>query len=173
MERKQVLLVGLGTQEALVREALKDTDIEILSADDGRMEETVGAVFTEPTPSGLARAMDLTLIMFRNFTREELDPVLKAIREAGLSRQPLKAMVTAHNWGWKLGDLYEELQQEQKVMGALIRLRAVRDATPMPDFMDIPAMRARMVAETLLRGGEDVTVEAVEKAIVELKKYQK
>ena len=81
MEKQQILLMGLGTQETLVRQALAETEIQILSADSRDMERTIGQVFSAQPAPGPGEAMDLTLIMFRGFTREELDPVLKAIRE--------------------------------------------------------------------------------------------
>ena len=35
--------------------------------------------------------MDRGLVLFHNFTQDELDPLLKALREAELPRQPLKS----------------------------------------------------------------------------------
>ena len=171
MEQKQILLIGLGTEGRKVREALTDMDIQILDADRDAMEKTIGILFTGdlelPGP-----VLSPAVILLRGFDRDSLDPVLLAIRQAGLSHQPLKAMVTPTNWNWKLGDLYEELQQEQQVMGALIRLKKLRDTMPLPDFRDIPAMKARMQAEVLLKGGEGATLEAIEKAYQELEKFK-
>ena len=170
MEMRQILLVGLGTEGQKVRQALADMEITILEADAGTMALTVGQIFTQGE-SCCGETMSPAVIMFRGFDRDSLDPVLLAIRQAGLSHQPLKAMVTPTNWNWRLGDLYSELQQEQQVMGALMKLKKLRDAMPMPDIMDIPAMKARMQAEVLLKGGEDATLEAIEKAYGELKKF--
>ena len=109
--------------------------------------------------------------MFHHFLRDDLDPVLKALREAGLPRQPFKAMVTPTNWHWKVKDLLKELAREQEVMGELIKLKKLRDSMPMPDFTDIPAMKARMLAEMQLSGGENVTVESIRRAYEELQKF--
>ena len=170
MEKKQILLIGLGTEARKVSQALAGTEIQVLEADTGIMGDTVGQIFTqEPVCAG--ETLSPAVIMFRGFDRDSLDPVLLAIRNAGLTHQPLKAMVTPTNWNWRLGDLYSELQQEQQVMGALMKLKKLRDAMPMPDIMNIPAMKARMQAEVLLKGGEDATVEAIEKAYRELEKF--
>lgn len=173
MERKQILLVGLGREDILVRKALEGEDIAVLSADRSLLKKTVGEVFSQELTGDSEEAFRPAFLMFRNFSREDLDPAIHLLRQAGLSHQPLKAMVTPTNWRWTLGDLYAELQQEQQVMGALIRLRKLRDSMPLPDFMDIPAMKARMQAEALLKGGEEATVEAIEGAYQELLKYKK
>ena len=173
MENKQILLVGLGDEARLVREAMKGQQIEIRTICAGHMNITVGEAFTGDLPLESDQVMKPTVIMFRGFDREELDPVLRDIRQAGLSHQPLKAMVTATNWSWNLQALYEELKEEQQVMAALIRLQKLRNSMPLPDFMDIPAMRARIQAENLLKGGEGATLEAIEKAYENLKRFQK
>ena len=105
MENKQILLVGLGDEARLVREALKGRQIEIRTICAGHMNITVGEAFTGDLPLESDQVMKPTVIMFRGFDREDLDPVLRDIRQAGLSHQPLKAMVTATNWNWNLQSL--------------------------------------------------------------------
>ena len=108
------------------------------------------------------------------FAAGELNLCLHSVlREAGIPKQPLKAMVTPTNWHWKVGALLSELQQEQEIMGEIIKLKNLRDSMPMPAFTDIPAMKARMQAEVQLSGGEDVTVETVRAAYAELQKFLK
>ncbi len=58
-------------------------------------------------------------------------------------------------------------------MGELIKLKKLRDSMPMPAFTDIPAMKARMMAEAQLSGGEEVTVETIRRAYEQLEKYAK
>ena len=52
---------------------------------------------------------------------EQLDPVLTALREAGVGANCLKAVLTAHNREWDSVKLYHELQQERKVMAEKLR----------------------------------------------------
>lgn len=172
MGEKQVLLVGLGTEAQKVQKALEETEIQVICRDGAKLHLTVGEAFGESDGLG-GETLSPAMIMLRSFTRDELDEVLRLIRQAGLSRQPLKAMVTPTNWSWRLEALYEELQEEQKIMSALIRLKQLRDSMPLPDFMDIPAMQARMQAEMVLKGGENATMESIQKAYDALLKFQK
>lgn len=171
MDQKQVLLVGFGAEYEQLAAALAPLETRRVGGE--MLERTVGQVCSEPLQAGAGKPLDLPLILFHNLTRDELDEVLKAIRQVKLPRQPLKAMVTPTNQGWTLAALYEELQQEQQVMGALIRLKQLRDRMPMPDIMNIPAMQARMRAEMLLSGGQEATVEAIDAAYQELQKWEK
>ena len=173
MEKKLVLLVGFGALEEKLEEILKPLDLEIRKIGPSRLDETVGALCRDEKEYPREEAMDRGLVMFGGFTRDDLDPVLKVLREAELPRQPLKAMVTPTNQKWKLQDLLQELLQEQEIMGEIIKLKQLRDSLPMPAFTDIPAMKARMMAEVQLRGGEEVTVETVRAAYRELQKFAK
>lgn len=171
MNQKQVLLVGFGSEYQELAAVLAPLEIRRVGGE--LLEKTVGEVCRGPLPESGGEPLELPLILFHNIAQEELDQVLKAIRQVKLPRQPLKAMVTPTNQSWTLAALYQELQQEQQVMGALIRLKQLRDRMPMPDLMNIPAMQARMQAEMLLSGGQEATVEAIEAAYRELQKWEK
>ena len=173
MADRQVLLVGLGPEAEKVRMALQGQSLDLLSIGPDQLELTVGQVFEKGCFQTSGETLSPYLMMFRGFSSDQLDAVLRDIRQASLSHQSVKAMVTVTNWNWKLKDLYEEVQQEQKIMAALIRLRKLRDSMPMPEITDFPAMQARIQAEVLLKGGENATEEAVERAYQELLRFQK
>ena len=173
MKQKQVLLVGFGPMEEKLRLLLEPMGLKVLTLGPSHLKKTVGELcLMEQSPSR-EEALDRGLVMFHQFTQEELDPVLKVLREAGIPRQPYKAMVTPTNWHWTLNALMKELSQEQEIMGEIFKLKKLRDSMPMPAFTDIPAMKARMMAEVQLSGGEGVTVETIRSAYRELEKFAK
>ena len=171
MDHQEILLVGFGPLAEKLALLLKPMGYGLRIVQPSQQKKTIGQLCLEDEMLPQEPAMERGVVLFRNFTQEDLDPALKILRQAGLPRQPHKAMVTATNWHWKLGDLIKELDQEQIVMTALIRLKQLRDQMPMPAFTDIPAMKARMQAEVLLKGGEGATVEAIDRAYQELLKF--
>lgn len=171
MEEKKILLAGFGPLEEILRLQLQALGCGLQTVQPSQYEKTIGELCRYGQELPTEENPDRGTVLFWNFTQQELDPALKLLRQAQLPAQPHKAMVTKTNWHWKLSDLIEELAQEQQVMAALIRLKRLRDQMPMPDFMDLPAMQARMQAEVLLKGGEGATVEALEKAYAELEKF--
>ena len=171
MEQKQVLLIGFGSQEEMLRDRLSELDLEVRTYGPSCLSRTVGELCQMDQENLPEEGLQRGLVLFHRFTREDLDPVLKVLRQAGISRQPLKAMVTPTNWHWKVENLLEELGREQEVMGELIKLKQLRDSMPMPAFTDLPAMKARMMAEVQLSGGENVTVETIRAAYRELQKF--
>ena len=173
MEHKQILLIGFGVLEEMLLSRLKPLSLEIRTLGPSCLNHTVGELCLWKEKQPREEALERGVVLFHNFSRDDLDPVLKVLREAELPKQPLKAMVTPTNWHWKVGALLSELQQEQEIMGEIIKLKTLRDSLPMPDFSDIPAMKARMQAEVQLSGGEDVTVETVRAAYAELEKFLK
>ena len=173
MEHRQVLLIGFGTEEERLRDLLAPEKVDVLACGPSGLEKTVGELCMDPGDSVPGEALERGLVLFHNFTRDGLDPVLKILREAGLSRQPMKAMVTPTNWHWKVKNLMKELMQEQEIMGEIMKLKKLRDSMSMPAFTDLPAMKARMMAEVQLSGGEGVTADTVRAAYRELEKYAK
>lgn len=173
MADKKVLLIGFGDLEEKLRTLLKPLQLEIQGIGPSHISSTIGELCLLDQQEPAEEAMERGLVMFQNFTRDDLDPVLRVLRDAGIPRQPFKAMVTPTNWHWKLEDLLKELQQEQEIMSEIIKLKQLRDTIPMPSFTDIPAMKARMAAEVQLHGGEGVTVETVRAAYRELEKFAK
>ena len=171
MEQRQVLLVGFGSLGETLKQQIAVLGPRVLMIGPSRLNETVGQLCGETCQNPQEEAMERGLVLFNHFRQEELDPVLKALREVPIPRQPLKAMVTPTNRHWKVSDLVKELQQEQEIMAEIIKLKKLRDAMPMPAFTDLPAMKARMAAEVQLSGGENVTVESVRRAYEELQKF--
>ena len=56
------------------------------------------------------------MLVFCGLERE-LDGLLAALRQAGIGRDCLKAVLTPDNRSWTPGRLYRELQREHRVMG--------------------------------------------------------
>ena len=173
MEHKQVLLIGFGDLAEKLLPQLRTLSLEVRTLGPSCLHKTVGELCLQEQDLPQEEALDRGVVLFHNFSRDDLDPVLKVLREAGIPKQPLKAMVTPTNWHWKVSSLLSELQQEQEIMGEIIKLKKLRDSMPMPDFTDIPAMKARMQAEVQLSGGENVTVQTVRAAYAELQKFLK
>ena len=171
MEKKQVLLIGFGPLAEKLKEMIAPLGICVRTYGASYLSKTVGELCMEENTPAPEPAMERGLVLFHHFRQEELDPVLKILREAKLSKQPLKAMVTATNRHWKAENLIGELQQEQELMGELMKLKKLRDSMPMPAFTDVPAMKARMAAEVQLSGGEGVTAETIRCAYRELSKF--
>ena len=173
MEHKEVLLIGFGELTEKLKGLLEQADLEVMVFGEEDISQTVGQLVLSGGNKEPGTALERGLAMFHNFSREELDPVLKVLREAGIPRQPLKAMVTPTNWHWRVRDLLKELQQEQQIMGELIKLKQLHDTIPMPAFTDIPAMKVWMAAQVQLSGGESVTVETIRSAYEGLLKLKK
>ena len=173
MEHRQVILIGFGPMEEKLSSLLAEQSVDVLAYGPSRLGDTVGTLCLDEGQKTREEAMDRGLVLFHNFTQDGLDPVLKILREAGIPRQPMKAMVTPTNWHWKVSALMKELQQEQEIMTELFKLKKLRDSRPMPAFTDLPAMKARMMAEVQLSGGEEVTLETIRTAYRELEKFAK
>ena len=109
MEQKQVLLIGFGSQEEMLRDRLSELDLEVRTYGPSCLSRTVGELCQMDQENLPEEGLQRGLVLFHRFTREDLDPVLKVLRQAGISRQPLKAMVTPTNWHWKVENLLEEL----------------------------------------------------------------
>ncbi len=54
-------------------------------------------------------------LIFSGIDGKSLDPILKKLREKGAAVE-LKAIVTAHNQSWKVGELIKELRREHIYM---------------------------------------------------------
>ena len=173
MEHQEVLLIGFGELTEKLKNLLEAGKLEVMTFGAEDISQTVGQLVTAGGSEKPEEPLDRGLVMFHNFTREGLDPALKILREAGIPKQPLKAMVTPTNWHWKVQNLLQELQQEQQLMGELIKLKQLRDTIPMPAFTDIPAMKAWMAAEVQFSGGESVTLETIRSAYEGLLKLKK
>ena len=173
MEHKEVLLIGFGELTEKLKSLLEKENLEVMTFGAEDIPQTVGQMVSSGGNPQPGTALERGLVLFHNFSRDDLDPVLKVLREAGIPKQPLKAMVTPTNWHWKVQDLLKELQQEQQLMGELIKLKQLHDTIPMPAFTDIPAMQAWMAAQVQFSGGESVTLETIRSAYEGLLKLKK
>ncbi len=165
------LVLGYGDQEAALRAVLTQHGLRVRIVNPDEMHETIGYLCGLPGfsaaqshPAGAVSPM----LVFYGLPGDQLHPLLAAIREAGITVQSLKAVVTPTNAGWTLAALLQELRQEQQVMQGLMRLKKLRDGIPMPGPENFRLMKALMQAEMLLRGDREVTPEEVETAYREL-----
>ena len=163
---KKILLYGYGPEQDRMLALLARLKIEarVISAEE--RDSTIGELCDsekEPVP-GEAEPAELPLMIFSDFTREELDEVLTASKKEGITVKSLKAMVTPTNRSWTIRALSEEIAEEHRVMGALMELKKLRDPVGMPDFRNVPLMSALMQADTLLSGQQEVTFVQVQRA---------
>lgn len=56
------------------------------------------------------------MLVFCGLGRQKLEEVLFQLRRAGAPPVPMKAMMTEHNQGWSLYELYRELLEEHEKM---------------------------------------------------------
>ena len=122
MEHKQVLLIGFGSLEDKLLPQLEALSLEVRTLGPSCLTKTVGELCLQEKSMPREEGLERGVVLFHHFSRDDLDPVLKVLREAGIPKQPLKAMVTPTNWHWKVRDLLSVLQQELEIMGELIKL---------------------------------------------------
>ena len=90
----------------LVRMGVRIKNVEAVSAG-----QTVGFEPTDET----ADAPSAPMMVLDGFTEKRLDILLREMKAHGVS-VPYKAMVTEHNIGWTLSDLFTELVREHEAM---------------------------------------------------------
>ena len=56
------------------------------------------------------------VLVMKNFTSGRIDQLLMGLRQAGVPRIHLKAVITDTNSSWSFYQLYEELKKEHKAM---------------------------------------------------------
>ena len=88
----------------LVRMGVRIKNVEAVSAGKG----------FEPTDE-TADAPSAPMMVLDGFTEKRLDILLREMKAYGVS-VPYKAMVTEHNIGWTLSDLFTELVREHEAM---------------------------------------------------------
>lgn len=59
------------------------------------------------------------MLVLRDFGNRRLEEMLSGFRKAKVPPIPLKAVLTEHNCGWTLAELYRELKEEHEKMIAL------------------------------------------------------
>ena len=78
-------------------------------------------LYFEPQPSEQTAALKTAdapsapMMVLDGFTEKRLDILLREMKAYGVS-VPYKAMVTEHNIGWTLSDLFTELVREHEAM---------------------------------------------------------
>lgn len=109
---KKLLCCGLSRERLqIVGKCAADHGADIVEAGDGSL--TIGQQLGGIKGEGAAPAEEC--LIFSGFDRAELNALLESLRTSGV-RIPLKAVVTAHNIGWKLDDLIAELRKEHEYM---------------------------------------------------------
>ena len=164
MKKKQALIFGFGQQEEAVCQILLAHGVAPRVVSPEEVEEKIGALCGLPGYKSHPRGEQVpagsrALMVFDNLEQEELDRVLKAMKDIPV--RSVKAMVTPTNRNWTLLSLLKAVQEEQQVMGALIKLQQLRAQVPMPDPRNIPLMKAWVQAGALLSGQQEVTLQQV------------
>ena len=169
MGKKKVLAYGFGEQEKALLEAMASVGVETRLVKAEELELTIGALLSGEGPASCGVSEDPAVLVFSNVSREELEPVLRAIREAGITA--LKAMETPTNRTWPLKKLMGELAEEHRTMSALMDLKRVRDSVT-PNLLDPACMGALARADALLKGQAEPTVTAIMEARMALERYR-
>ena len=165
---KQVLLFGYGDQEETACTVIRRLGFAPRVVEAGEMDQKLGYLCGLPgyrfrKPKEEKEVHPGALMIFHELTREELDSLLKALREASVTVRSVKAMVTPTNVEWTLRHLGDEVREEHEVMQVLIRIKKLRDQLPMPSPTDIQLVGALMKADLLLSGTREVSLpEALE-----------
>ena len=172
----KALIYGFGSEERRLCEILEGLDITPVVVPREDMGQQVGCLCgfkgyrrKDRRPGDLP---DMAMVLFEGLDRDDLDRTLKTIHDGGITTRSLKAMVTPTNRNWTLDALLEEIHQEQKIMGELMKLGRLRKQFT-PDPFNLPLMQALVQAEQCFSGGEEVTMELVKKAIADLEALKK
>lgn len=108
----------------------KDLDYEIDIATNEDLGQRVGALLGEMEKIEVEEdfePVDINFLMIHNFTDEELDELLMALRENEL-KIPNKCISTPTNKDWVFYELLKENKEEAELMPILHNLYAVRSA---------------------------------------------
>ena len=94
----------------LVRMGVRIKNVEAVSAG-----QTVGFLLNRKGFDATADAPSAPMMVLDGFTEKRLDILLREMKAHGVSVL-YKAMVTEHNIGWTLSDLFTELVREHEAM---------------------------------------------------------
>jgi len=112
---KKIIGINISSQKRdIIEDIAKSENAEAVFFDNEIMGQQVGYLcgfkgFVRSEKEG-----DECLI-FSGIDGRSLDPILKKLREKGAAVE-LKAIVTAHNQKWKVGELIKELRREHIYM---------------------------------------------------------
>ncbi len=172
-QKKQVLLYHVGAQEEALLGVLHSLSIPARVLNGTELDETIGylcGIYGFP-PAGSSRQEEPpaeALLIFSGISRTELDKILSAARQAGLTVPALKAMVTQTNRNWTVRQLIDEIQKEHQLMHALAALKRLRQSVSLEGEPDDALLRAAAHADVLLNGMKQPTLAEVQQAEREL-----
>ena len=172
MGKKKVLAYGFGQQGKMLSDALAAVDTVTRFVAPEELDTPIGALLSSEGPEAGGAAEAPAVLVFSNVDRKELDVLLRAVRESGVTGGCLKAMETPTNRSWPLRKLAGELQEEHRLMTALMELKRLRDSIT-PNFLDPALMAALAQADELLKGQTEPTVQMIMEARMALEKVRK
>jgi len=115
MADKHVLLYGYGEEKAkLLIEGLKQAmgfDIDVINAE-GHEEETVDEIVKNEY-TGAFEKRDIKVLMFVDFTDEEIDKAMDQFPKAKGLKRPIFCTPTEENKDWSFEDLMDDLMEEE------------------------------------------------------------
>lgn len=116
---KKIIGININSQKRdIIKDIAKSENAEAVFFGNEIMEQQVGYLCGF---KGFARSEkedeDITdeCLIFSGINGRSLDPILKKLREKGAAVE-LKAIVTAHNQSWNVGELIKELRREHIYM---------------------------------------------------------
>ena len=113
---KKIIGINISSQKRdIIEDIAKSEDAEAVFFDNEIMGQQVGGFkgFVRSEQEG----EDITdeCLIFSGIDGRSLDPILKKLREKEATVK-LKAIVTAHNQSWNVGELIKELRREHIYM---------------------------------------------------------
>lgn len=126
-------------------------------------------LYDGPAPEGEA-------LIMKGFSQERLNALLSSLQKRQVGTIARKAVVTEHNRGWKLLDLFGELEREHVLMSAydtlykLVQVAKSLDAAAFEAASFEALTQAAKKAEEVMNLGEEMTLEALQEATAELRR---
>ena len=116
--KKTLLPVGFNDMEIKkLRTAVEVLETEIIPVYEDGYDKTIGAYLGLPIDGGQTGAgIDGQMIVIAGFEQQELNTLLRLMKNAGFSRDVLKAVATPANIGWTFSALWKELSEEHRQM---------------------------------------------------------
>ncbi len=107
--------------DRLLKGVLVRMGIRIRNIAPEQTSEKVGALaglpgYEEQKEEGEAPVIPEKMLVLHGFGQQKLQELLGGLRKAKIPPIPMKAMVTEHNAGWTLYELYQEIRKEHEMM---------------------------------------------------------
>lgn len=115
---------GTTQHVALMKSVLVRMGIRIKNIGQDQVMETVGYLAGLDGFEAVSQLPEhvpeipVQVMVLKHFSERRLDELLRNLRNAGVPRIQLKAVLTEHNSGWTFYHLYEELKEEHEAMAA-------------------------------------------------------